>query len=394
MMRIYFQTLSKFILEIYVKKSIFHLKIKNRYYERCEVLVIELVNNMFQSARIKLTGWYLLIIMFISIAFSVVIYHQLTQEISRFEQAQRFRFEKNLRDFDLPTPPNPNMRAMKILIENPELIEEIKERVAITLVIINGGILILAGGLSYFLAGKTLSPIKNMMDEQNRFISDASHELKTPLTSLKTAMEVFLRGKKKNLNDAKTIIGESIVEVNKLQSLSESLLQLAQYQNPNGHTLSEQILISDVVNKAVSNIKPIAKKKNIMIKTDVEDRKIKGNKYSLEDLFKILLDNAVKYSQVNTSVSIISKKTDGYIEIEVKDQGIGIDDKDLPRIFERFYRADIARTKNSHDGYGLGLSIAKKIVEIHHGSIGVKSKVKQETTFIVRLPIKQTNRSS
>ncbi|OGK12927.1 hypothetical protein A3A93_01700 [Candidatus Roizmanbacteria bacterium RIFCSPLOWO2_01_FULL_38_12] len=349
---------------------------------------------MFHSARIKLTGWYLLIIMSVSLAFSIVIYHQLTWEINRFEQAQRYGFERRLRDFDLPIEADHNSRPLRILIENPELVEEIERRVAVTLMIINGGILFMAGALSYFLAGKTLQPIQDMMDEQNRFISDASHELKTPLTSLKTAMEVFLRGKKKNLNDAKTIIGESIVEVNKLQSLSESLLQLAQYQNPNGHTLFEQILISDVVNKAVSNIKPIAKKKNIMIKTDVEDRKIKGNKYSLEDLFKILLDNAVKYSQVNTSVSIISKKTDGYIEIEVKDQGIGIDDKDLPRIFERFYRADIARTKNSHDGYGLGLSIAKKIVEIHHGSIGVKSKVKQETTFIVRLPIKQTNRSS
>jgi len=332
--------------------------------------------------------------MSVSLAFSIVIYHQLTWEINRFEQAQRYGFERRLRDFDLPIEADHNSRPLRILIENPELVEEIERRVAVTLMIINGGILFMAGALSYFLAGKTLQPIQDMMDEQNRFISDASHELKTPLTSLKTAMEVFLRGKKKNLNDAKTIIGESIVEVNKLQSLSESLLQLAQYQNPNGHTLFEQILISDVVNKAVSNIKPIAKKKNIMIKTDVEDRKIKGNKYSLEDLFKILLDNAVKYSQVNTSVSIISKKTDGYIEIEVKDQGIGIDDKDLPRIFERFYRADIARTKNSHDGYGLGLSIAKKIVEIHHGSIGVKSKVKQETTFIVRLPIKQTNRSS
>ena len=124
---------------------------------------------MFHSARIKLTGWYLLIIMFISLAFSLVIYSMITREINHFEQAQRFRFEKKLRDFDLPVPPGSNIRAMKILIENPELIEEIKERVAMTLVIINGGILLLAGGLSYFLAGKTLKPIKNMMDEQNRF---------------------------------------------------------------------------------------------------------------------------------------------------------------------------------------------------------------------------------
>lgn len=265
---------------------------------------------MFHSARIKLTGWYLLIIMFISLAFSVVIYNMLTREISHFEQAQRFRFEKKLRDFDLPVPPGSNIRAMKILIENPELIEEIKERVAMTLVIINGGILLLAGGLSYFLAGKTLKPIKNMMDEQNRFISDASHELKTPLTSLKTAMEVFLRGKKKNLEESESIIRESIIEVNKLQSLSESLLQLAQYQKPNGHTLFKKISIATIINNAVNNIKPIAKKKNITIRSDVEDCEVKGNKYSLEDLLKILLDNAVKYSPKSTTVNIVSKKTD------------------------------------------------------------------------------------
>ena len=344
---------------------------------------------MFHSARIKLTGWYLLIIMFISLAFSLVIYSMITREINHFEQAQRFRFEKKLRDFDLPVPPGSNIRAMKILIENPELIEEIKERVAMTLVIINGGILLLAGGLSYFLAGKTLKPIKNMMDEQNRFISDASHELKTPLTSLKTAMEVFLRGKKKNLEESESIIRESIIEVNKLQSLSESLLQLAQYQKPNGHTLFKKISIATIINNAVNNIKPIAKKKNITIRSDVEDCEVNGNKYSLEDLLKILLDNAVKYSPKNTTVNIMSKKTDGHIEIEVKDQGIGIDDKDNPHIFDRFYRADNTRSNNTHDGYGLGLSIAKKIVELHHGSISVISKIKKGSTFTICLPIKQ-----
>ena len=344
---------------------------------------------MFHSARIKLTGWYLLIIMFISLAFSLVIYSMITREINHFEQAQRFRFEKKLRDFDLPVPPGSNIRAMKILIENPELIEEIKERVAMTLVIINGGILLLAGGLSFFLAGKTLKPIKNMMDEQNRFISDASHELKTPLTSLKTAMEVFLRGKKKNLEESESIIRESIIEVNKLQSLSESLLQLAQYQKPNGHTLFKKISIATIINNAVNNIKPIAKKKNITIRSDVEDCEVKGNKYSLEDLLKILLDNAVKYSPKSTTVNIVSKKTDGHIEIQVKDQGIGIDEKDIPHIFDRFYRADNTRSNNSHDGYGLGLSIAKKIVELHRGSISVTSKIEKGTTFAICLPIKQ-----
>ena len=100
------------------------------------------------------------------------------------------------------------------------------------LIIVNSGILILSGGMGYVLSGLTLKPIKDMMDEQNRFISDASHELKTPLTSLKIAFEVYLRGKNPTPQETKTLITESIDEVNKLQSLSESLLQLAQYEKP------------------------------------------------------------------------------------------------------------------------------------------------------------------
>ena len=177
---------------------------------------------MFQKTRIKLTAWYLLIIMLISVFFSFVIYKVLTHEFERFAQRQKFRIEQR---FQNPPPPFP--------VPDPDLIKEVKQRLLLSLTGINLIILVLSGGLGYFLAGKTLKPIKDMVDEQNRFISDASHELRTPLTALKTSMEVGLRNKKLALNEAKLIISENLNEINRLQLMSEKLLELARNQNLN-----------------------------------------------------------------------------------------------------------------------------------------------------------------
>jgi signal transduction histidine kinase len=346
---------------------------------------------MFHSARLKLTAWYLLIIMIVSVAFSFVIYRVLSKEIERFERIQRFRIEQKLQEGRLPLPEERWRRfPNQIRFANPELLKETKQRILLMLVIVNLGVLLVSGGLGYFLAGRTLKPIKEMMEEQNRFISDASHELRTPLTSLKTAMEVALRNKNLTLAEAKDLIKESIDEVNKLQSLSESLLQLAQYQKANNNLQFTKILLSEVAEEAIKKIEPLAKQKNISIKNQVSQLEITGNKLALVDLLVILLDNAVKYSFENTSVTIASHKTDGFVLLSVKDQGMGIAEKDLLHIFDRFYRADYARTKTKEGGYGLGLSIAKKIIEDHHGSIDVKSKLNKGTTFIVKLPLKKS----
>jgi len=131
---------------------------------------------MFKSARIKLTAWYLLIIMFISISFSFVIYRGLMSEVHRFSRMQRSRF-----------------------FVDEDLITEIQRRAIFGLGTINTIIFITSGALGYFLAGKTLSPIQEMVEEQNRFISDASHEFRTPLTALKSSFEVNLRDKNLSL---------------------------------------------------------------------------------------------------------------------------------------------------------------------------------------------------
>jgi len=341
---------------------------------------------MFDNARIKLTAWYLLIIMAVSIAFSLFIFRVADHEMVRIDRRQqllreRFKIEMfrrgMLEDYNVPID-----------------IIDLRKRIIFTLSLVNLVIFMIAGGAGYFLAGRTLKPIKDMIDEQSRFISDASHELRTPLTSLRSAMEVHLRDKKLSLAQAKSLIAANIDDVNKLQSLSDALLQLAQYQKPNHSWLVEPLRVDQLVGQAVRRLEILAKKKNINIKNQAENHKMEGNKQGLIDLLVILLDNAVKYSPPNSQIVINSKKTDRSVSVSVKDEGIGIAGKDIPFIFDRFFRSDYSRSKTKATGYGLGLSIAKKITDLHRGTISVDSKPDYGSLFTVRLPVKQSSHKS
>ncbi len=335
----------------------------------------------FHYARLKLTVWYLLIIMAISIIFSLAIYKTLTAEVDRFEKAQRFFIERKLSEHLSPSIHLFNHRQQL----NPELVAETKQRILLMLLFANAGILIITGGLGYFLAGRTLKPIKKAMDEQNRFVTDASHELKTPLTSLRSEFEIAIMDEEKlQLKEAKNLIKSGFEEIVQLQGLTENLLQLTGQQNKIGTLKKEQVSLLEIIEAALKKVIPIAKKKHIAINNQVEDYILKAEPQSLTELFVILLDNAIKYSHENAEVNLTAKKIDHHIEISIKDTGLGIEKKDLPHIFDRFYRADKSRSKTP--GYGLGLSIAKQIIEAHRGSISVQSTVDQGTTFIMRLP--------
>lgn len=150
-------------------------------------------------------------------------------------------------------------------------------------------------------------------------------------------------------------------------------------------------MLSEVIDHAVKKVLPLAKKKHIEIQSQQpEQYSLKGDKQSLKQLFVILLDNAIKYSSSKTTVTITTKKSDHSVSIDIADQGIGIEKKDISRIFDRFYRIDNSRTRQEVSGYGLGLSIAKKIVDEHKGTLSVKSEKGKGTTFTIQLPTKQT----
>src|SRR5258706_3409622 len=305
---------------------------------------------MFTEARTKLTLYYLLIIMAISIFFSLIIYRGATNEFRRMETVQRLR-----------RPP-----PAAYVIE-PDIVHETETRIAFSLFYINLIIFVIAGVGGYFLAGKTLDPISNMVDEQKEFVGNASHELRTPLTSLKTAIEVALRDKNLNLIQAKKLLISNLEDVNKMQKLSNYLLELNRYESGKEIPMTN-VDLKNIVLKVVGKTK---------VKTDLKKSVVVANEDAVTELVTILLDNALKYSGKNKNVEIRTK-SGGILEVE--DKGIGISKEDLPHIFDRFYRSDKSTTKNA---YGLGLSIAKSIVELHKGTIEVESKLGKGTLFRV-----------
>ncbi len=346
---------------------------------------------MFHSARLKLTAWYLLIIMVVSLSFSTVIYRMFSIEVDRFARIQRLRIQRGITNGLTPFTDDNTIPPRAVF--DDALISEEEQRFILFLASINIGVLVIAGGLGYFLAGRTLKPISDMVDEQHRFISDASHELRTPLTALKSTLEVNLRDPKLTIATAKTLMKDSISDVDKLQSLSDALLELAQYQTPTNVLQCTTLQLSAVVDRAVRNVAGLAKQKHIAIDHKTPATSIEANEHSLTDLLTILLDNAIKYSPAHSDISVSAKQSDGTVLIAVRDHGIGIPEKDLPHIFDRFYRADTARSKQTVDGYGLGLSIAKRIAELHAGSITATSEPKKGSTFTIKLPVKQSRQT-
>ena len=304
---------------------------------------------MFTKARTKLTLYYLGIIMTISLFFSFIIYQGATIELTRIENMQKIR------------------RPNSAFLIDPDLIAETKSRIFFSLLTLNIFILGVSGVSGYFLSGKTLKPISEMMEEQKEFISNASHELRTPLASLKTEIEVGLRDKELKLKTAIDLIRSNLEEVNNMTKLSNYLLELNKFQNSSRNLKFSKVNLADIVKEASGKNK---------VKFNLEKVIINGDKDSLTELSRILIDNAIKYSGGN-NVEIVTRKPG---IIEVKDKGIGISEKDLPHIFDRFYRGDKARGK---DGYGLGLSIAKQIADLHSARIKVESKLSKGSTFKV-----------
>lgn len=332
--------------------------------------------TLFHSARLRLTGWYILIIAGIVISFSYVIFSRFSAEIDRYSQLE----QAHLRAVA------PMLPSGKYMVDD-SLIEELRDRTLINLIIIDGAIILFAGAISYWLAGRTLEPIENMVEEQKRFTSDASHELRTPLAAIKIETEVALRDKDLSLANAKAQLKSNIEEVDRLRVLTDSLLVLGRHSKVEADKVMEPIDLSDSVADALKKVSAVAKSKSITINSSGEKLVVDGDRAGLSDLITILLDNAVKYSNSESEVNVRWLEKSKEARLSVEDSGLGIRPDDLAHIFDRFYRADSARLRQDAGGHGLGLSIAKQIVENHHGVILVSSEVGKGTTFTVKIPL-------
>ncbi len=331
---------------------------------------------MFKSAVLKLTLVYVAIVMVISVGFSIALYNISSQEIGRGLGRQTGMLR------DLPINGNPFIQDLERI--RAEQIDESNSHLQTNLIYFNLIILVSSAIISYFLARRTLRPIEEAMEAQNRFTADASHELRTPLTAMRVETEVSLRDKNLKLDEAKTLLKSNLEEISKLEYLSSALLKLSQYQD-NSKIEFKPVDLVLAGKEAIEKIEKMADQKEITINGRFQKTQVLGDRPSLVEVFIILLDNAVKYSPKNSQIDFEIKKVDKHIEAKISDQGIGIKASDLPHIFDRFYRADLSRSKEKVDGYGLGLSIAKRIVELHSGTIYAKSKIEKGSQFTLTL---------
>lgn len=258
-----------------------------------------------------------------------------------------------------------------------------KDTIRQNLIYLNLGVVVLGLPFCYFLARRTLNPIEAAMDNQARFSSDAAHELRTPVTALRVRNEVALRNPTLSLAQAKRVIQDSADQALRLEKLSEALLQLSQDESNVAKT--KKVHLEDVANEVLNLHLHSAQAKHISIHDEVPDISVVGNPQDIVQIVSILLDNAIKYSPEGSSIVIAGGKDQKWGSLHIRDKGQGIRATDVPHIFDRFYRADHARTATQ--GYGLGLSIAQKLVKQNGGMIQVESTRGKGSTFSVNIPI-------
>lgn len=323
-------------------------------------------------AVLRLTLAYLAILMALSLTFSYLLFHLSNKQFSQ-ELRQPSSYEWIEPDFVI------NFDRFR-----DSRLNEAQRQLMNDLIIINVATLVFGSMLSYGLARRTIHPIERALEAQSRFTADASHELRTPLTTLQTEIEVSLRDKKLTVKDAKKQLESNLEEVIKLRDLSDRLLKLARNEKEIKliKTNSQQ-----VARDAIEKVEFMAVRKNITLDNQTSSIAVMANPEHLQDVLVILLDNAIKYSPTKSTVTITSRRKGNLGIIDVSDQGQGIKPADLPYIFDRFYRADNSRSKDKVNGYGLGLSIAHKLITSQKGSIEAKSVINKGSTFTVKLPL-------
>ncbi len=330
----------------------------------------------FNSAIVKLTIFYVLIVMLISVGFSLAIFQISSNEIDRGLNRQNSILQ------NLPPRDESHLLDDFVNLHNQQL-QDSNNRLETNLIYFNLLILILSSFASYFLARWTLRPLEEAVEEQNRFTADASHELKTPLAAMRTEIEVSLRDKKFKLSGAKKLLNSNLEEIEKLETLSGALLKLAKLDETNKLDFVS-LNLDEIIVEAYEKVESLARKKQIVVDAKLVNAKILGDKSSLVELFVILFDNAIKYSPKSSKIKIKLSSDGKHQTVSIVDHGVGIKSSDLLHIFNRFYRADQSRNKEKAEGYGLGLSIAKRIVELHGGKIFALSTPGKGSEFVVK----------
>lgn len=231
-----------------------------------------------------------------------------------------------------------------------------------------------------------ITDIKKLEQVRKDFVANVSHELKTPITSIKGFSETLLDGAMEDKESLEAFLKIILQESDRLQSLIHDLLDLSKIEQQSFHLSIKQYNILETLEEVLAILKQKAVEREITIMFDKENDPIliEADADRLKQIFLNLINNALTYTPSGGSVSITLSESSTKVFIKIEDTGIGIDKEEIPRIFERFYRVDKARSRNS-GGTGLGLAIVKHLIEAHKGEITVESKIGKGTAFFIEL---------
>ncbi|MBL3821781.1 HAMP domain-containing sensor histidine kinase [Bacillus sp. BSL6] len=243
-------------------------------------------------------------------------------------------------------------------------------------------------GIGFFLAGRALVPIQNSWEKQQQFVSDASHELRTPLAVIQSKTDVLFQSPSATIEEKAMDISTISKECRRLSKLVSNLLLLARSDSNQIEMDKKTFELDKLLEEIVAPYKEIAsyQEKEMILKVE-RGVSFMGDRERIHQMMVILLDNAMKYTNEGGHIQIDCTQTNSSIRIRVKDDGIGVKEEDIPKLFNRFYQGDKARSAS--EGAGLGLSIANWIVEKHYGKISVESKWGDATCFEVIFPKNQ-----
>lgn len=323
--------------------------------------------NEFQKARIRLTLWYLALALLLLSATNVVAIDSERRAFDRIERALGDREERP--------------RLTQLLETNLNQFEVNFQK---RLFALDSLLVILAAVGSYFLSGRTLQPIEETIREQEAFAADASHELRTPLTTIGMEITALKKTSKRIPKEVEHALTTIASEVERMKGIVAGLLTLVRHTHGYSGAAKIKLNLALLAKDVYQQMLPVARKRGL----DLSFRsggliEVLGVADDLKQVMLILVDNAFKYTAKRGRVELSVGTSGKQAIVAVSDTGVGMRERDLPHIFERFYRGS---SGSERKGLGLGLSIAKRVVEQHNGTISVESTLGKGSRFMVRLP--------
>lgn len=312
------------------------------------------------------------------------------------ELAQRVAYEKarstatidgsagSMRVVSLPVLRSETLVGVIQVGQSREVVQTTINRLILILVPIGLGALMLAAFGGVFMSGRAMRPVNDSFDRQRVFVADASHELKTPLTLIRAGLEVLVRNP--SWLSRPQFIGKLLTETDRMNAVISDLLLLARLDAGKLAVASKPFDLGSLIAETVERFRERADAKGITLEAQASDRlEACGDAEHTSQVLAALVDNALRYTPSEGYVSVVGKQDSRHIEVAVSDTGPGIAPDHLPRVFDRFYRAEAARTREE-GSTGLGLSIARDLAEAQGGKLTVQSTVGKGARFYLELP--------